>query len=452
MLKISIITINLNNKEGLKKTIDSVINQTFYDKVEYIVIDGQSTDGSAELLEEYKDKLSKLLIEEDRGIYSAMNKGIDMATGDYTIFLNSGDYFHGRKMIDSMYPYLQEGTDIVYGDLCIHKTNGEQFTKRYVSAIPKDYFTYEALPHEAAFVKTELYKQKHLDENYQIISDTIFFHEAINVDGKSYKHIPLTLTDFFLGGKSSDTVNLKDEKKRYFNGLDIFICTHKDFTPPVSSCTYIVIDSHDIKPNLPLGDDFYSELYHFKFVNDSFPLRKYVGFCHYRRYFDFINNIPSMETLFKDGECVITKPLTFMTSLRTQYAQYHNIEDLVIIEDIIKEKFLDYYEVTEKYLNGNRFIPCNMFIMRTEDFREYCDFVFPVLQEYLNRVGTDIKARVENNKEKYFKKFYPNDQLDYQMRIGAFLAERLTGVFICKKFKKLKTVGMKITEDKYGKK
>ncbi len=91
-MKLSIITVNLNNKDGLQKTIDSVISQTFKD-FEWIVIDGGSTDGSKELIEKYSDYISYWVSEPDKGIYNAMNKGIKVAKGDYLEFLNSGDIF-----------------------------------------------------------------------------------------------------------------------------------------------------------------------------------------------------------------------------------------------------------------------------------------------------------------------------------------------------------------------
>ena len=90
-MKISIITVNLNNRDGLQKTIDSVVSQTFKD-FEWIVIDGGSTDGSKELIEQYADHITYWVSEPDKGIYNAMNKGIKVSKGEYLFFLNSGDW------------------------------------------------------------------------------------------------------------------------------------------------------------------------------------------------------------------------------------------------------------------------------------------------------------------------------------------------------------------------
>lgn len=118
--------------------------------------------------------------------------------------------------------------DIVYGDLMIHQANPKDgcFLKEYLDAIPEDYFTYEALPHEAAFVRTGLLKQKPFEpfrEDYQIISDTIFFYESIFEDGATYKHVPCVVTDFYLGGVSSNYPKVELEKKRYFKEKGKFI-------------------------------------------------------------------------------------------------------------------------------------------------------------------------------------------------------------------------------------
>ena len=94
-LLISIITINYNNKSGLSRTIESVINQT-YSNIQYIIIDGASTDGSKKIIKKYEHHISYWISEPDSGIYNAMNKGVDKAVGDYLLFLNSGDYLHGK--------------------------------------------------------------------------------------------------------------------------------------------------------------------------------------------------------------------------------------------------------------------------------------------------------------------------------------------------------------------
>jgi len=97
---LSIITVNLNDVEGLKKTMTSVLEQT-WQEFEYIVIDGGSTDGSKEYIESFSDKISVWVSEPDAGIYNGMNKGIKVANGEYLLFLNSGDHLFDNRVLDT---------------------------------------------------------------------------------------------------------------------------------------------------------------------------------------------------------------------------------------------------------------------------------------------------------------------------------------------------------------
>lgn len=99
MTKISIITINYNDKIGLSKTINSVLNQS-WQKFEFIVIDGGSNDGGLEVIEQFKDKIDYWVSEPDKGVYNAMNKGIKVAKGEYLIFMNSGDTFYDDQVLE----------------------------------------------------------------------------------------------------------------------------------------------------------------------------------------------------------------------------------------------------------------------------------------------------------------------------------------------------------------
>ena len=127
-VKITIITINFNNCEGLGKTIDSVVSQSCHD-YEYIVIDGGSTDGSVNVIKDNADNIDYWVSEKDDGIYNAMNKGIDHATGEYCLFLNSGDTLHDCEVIASVVPVLE--ADIVVGAI-------RKCTSGYVKRLFKD--------------------------------------------------------------------------------------------------------------------------------------------------------------------------------------------------------------------------------------------------------------------------------------------------------------------------
>ncbi len=115
MVKLSIITVNLNNSAGLRKTIESIVKQTFKD-FEYIIIDGGSTDGSAEVIKEFADKITYWVSEPDKGIYNAMNKGILHAKGEYLLFLNSGDWLADDDLLSKVFCEPRTA-DIIYGHM-----------------------------------------------------------------------------------------------------------------------------------------------------------------------------------------------------------------------------------------------------------------------------------------------------------------------------------------------
>jgi glycosyltransferase involved in cell wall biosynthesis len=209
--KINIVTVNLNNKNGLEKTIKSVINQTYYDKINYIIIDGGSTDGSIDAIEKYKEHISYYVSEKDNGIFHAMNKGVDACNGEYVLFLNSGDNFHDYQVIENVYDELTE--DVVYGNLLVH-TLLDKFT-----ITEYDFFNKWFIPHPSTFTKVELLKKKKLDEGYKIISDWIYYYEYLHVNKLPSKHIDLIITDFYVGGVSSNFSECFKEKEKYFSNV-----------------------------------------------------------------------------------------------------------------------------------------------------------------------------------------------------------------------------------------
>ena len=213
-MKISIITINLNNKDGLRKTIESVVNQTVFDKVEYIIIDGGSTDGSKELIEQHKDKLYYWCSEPDKGIYNAMNKGITVSTGDYLLFLNSGDYLSENNVLEMVFPYLEY--DFVYGnELKVNERNKSPYEAKYPDKLDESFFRRTSLPHQSTFIKAELLKEKPYSETFKIISDWKFFIEAFRT-GKTYKHMPFIVSVYDCSGFSSQNINLMQKERNIF--------------------------------------------------------------------------------------------------------------------------------------------------------------------------------------------------------------------------------------------
>ena len=170
-MKLSIITVNYNNKEGLKKTVNSVLSQTYHD-FEWIIIDGGSTDGSKEIIEQIKDNLAFWCSEPDKGIYNAMNKGIAKSKGDFVNFMNSGDCYFEKYTLEKVF---MEGVDadIIYGDW-VKYSKGKEFVVKSPNVADLDFFFRHTICHQAQFIKTENLKNNGYDESFKIYADWVF--------------------------------------------------------------------------------------------------------------------------------------------------------------------------------------------------------------------------------------------------------------------------------------
>ena len=205
---ISIITINFNDVAGLQKTISSVQNQT-YSNFEHIIIDGNSTDGSKETIEKHKDSFAYWLSEPDSGIYSAMNKGIAKAKGEYVFFLNSGDEFVNSKALQSIVQSLS-GEDIIYFNINQVSNREEIKVKRVPSELSFSYLYHDLPPHQSTFIKKKLFNDYgNYDESLKIVADWKFLILALLKYNATYKHIDKVFTNFYLGGVSSNSESFK---------------------------------------------------------------------------------------------------------------------------------------------------------------------------------------------------------------------------------------------------
>ena len=204
-MKLSIITINYNNKDGLQKTIDSVICQTWTD-YEWIVIDGGSTDGSKELIEQYQDHFAYWCSEPDKGVYNAMNKGVFHAHGEYVNFMNSGDVFHSSHVLASIFA-KKLSADILIGQV---KCMGEnlivnQFNHNLAGVNWKR--VNEGFCHQGTFSKIGLLKAHPFDEKMKIASDWKFWCQTIVFDNCSVQNLELIVADYDMTGISSKVQN-----------------------------------------------------------------------------------------------------------------------------------------------------------------------------------------------------------------------------------------------------
>lgn len=216
-MRYSIITINYNNSQGLRQTIDSVLSQTYQD-FEYIIIDGGSTDGSVGVLKEYDDNIHFWVSEPDNGIYHAMNKGIAHAHGDYCIFMNSGDSFYNQTVLERVNA-ANPTEDVVVGKVAIDRQD------HIISPPPKGdltmYHLYSgSIPHQGSFIKTSLLLQFPYDENLKISSDWKFFVQILIVNNGSIRYLDEFVARYDTEGLSSSNPKMmRQEKEEVMSAL-----------------------------------------------------------------------------------------------------------------------------------------------------------------------------------------------------------------------------------------
>lgn len=207
-MKLSIITINYNNFDGLQKTMQSVFSQSFKD-FEYIVIDGGSDDGSKELIEQNSSKITYWVSESDNGIYHAMNKGIKKAKGDYVFFLNSGDTFYNDAVLQQIVNSFTSKKDIYYGNVMINED--ESYVKTFPKELSFRFFFQQTITHQAVFVKRELFDTVfYFNESLKFVSDWEYLINAICKYNANYEYVDVIVSNYDLLGVSS----LNSSKKK----------------------------------------------------------------------------------------------------------------------------------------------------------------------------------------------------------------------------------------------
>lgn len=226
-MKLSIITINLNNASGLRKTIESVVNQTFTD-FEYIIIDGGSTDGSVDLIREYQHRINYWVSEPDKGIYNAMNKGIVKAKGEYLQFLNSGDRLYcqsglwdvlsNKFSVEIVTANMQK----IFPDKSTQVDKGQAYQRKQENKRLTLYDLFNGtINHSCSFIKRELFQKYGLyDESLKIVSDWKFFLLTVGLNNVKVEHIDIIVSEFDMTGISNQNEKLLlYEREKVINQL-----------------------------------------------------------------------------------------------------------------------------------------------------------------------------------------------------------------------------------------
>jgi len=210
-MKISIITVVWNNEETISDAIDSVLSQT-YKNIEYIIIDGASSDGTVEIVKSYKDKITKFVSEPDKGLYDAMNKGIALSTGEIVGILNSDDFYIDEFVCEKIVREFEEkNVDSVYGDLIFVKPDNLNKTVRYYdsSYFNPDRFAYGWMPaHPTFFVKKWVY-EKHgvFRTDLKIGADFDILARFLYSEKISYSYMKDVFVKMRIGGVSTGGIN-----------------------------------------------------------------------------------------------------------------------------------------------------------------------------------------------------------------------------------------------------
>ncbi|PPD49808.1 MAG: glycosyl transferase [Methylobacter sp.] len=206
-MKISIITSVYNNQETIAKAISSVLSQTYPD-IEYIIIDGGSTDGTVGVVKPYQDRLATFISEPDKGIYDGLNKGIKLATGDIIGFLHSDDLYEDNQVIEKVaQAFMDYGVDSVYGNLTYVDKNDPTRVIRYWQS---GGFSLNKLrhgwmpPHPTFFVKRDVYERYGLfDTRFKIAADYDLILRFLGKQQISTHYIPSVLIKMRVGGASN---------------------------------------------------------------------------------------------------------------------------------------------------------------------------------------------------------------------------------------------------------
>lgn len=214
---VSIITVCYNAEDSIEKTMISVLSQS-YRNIEYIVVDGKSTDGTMDIIKKYEKNISKIISEEDEGIYHAMNKGVRYAHGDLIYFLNSGDLLFNNDVVQNVISLYSKNRNasIIYGNIIAYDSYMYKSLEMF-RPTPFHVMTRGGINHQAIFAKKELFRQAEpFDLNYRVFADYSWLLKSIYIYNAELHYIEQPIVFYQMNGYSQ-----KNLKKCFSERLDI---------------------------------------------------------------------------------------------------------------------------------------------------------------------------------------------------------------------------------------
>jgi glycosyltransferase involved in cell wall biosynthesis len=228
-IKITVITVVRNGEKTLEQTILSVINQT-YKNIEYVIIDGSSTDGTINIIKKYEKHLVYWVSEPDKGIYDAMNKGIDKATGDFLFFLNSGDLFFESNTLSKISPKMNNCNIVYYGDVYML-----DIRKLYWGKFSRIKLAIRNICHQSIFYPQTIYSNYYYDTQYEVFAD---YHYNISIYSKiKFVYLDETIAFYDMSGISS----IQQQDQKFTKDVNYLILINLGFLPLLIRNFYSII-------------------------------------------------------------------------------------------------------------------------------------------------------------------------------------------------------------------
>ncbi|PKP05682.1 MAG: glycosyltransferase [Bacteroidetes bacterium HGW-Bacteroidetes-5] len=239
---ITIVTVVLNDYKNIERTILSVLNQT-YSNIQYLVMDGASTDGTTKVLKKYSDRLF-YLSEKDNGIYDAMNKSLNLAKGEWILFMNCGDIFYDENVIQKVFStYIDEGESLICGDVIYKYPNRKSVLIKSSERVKEN--KYMPSCHQAMFTRLSCLKEANYETRYRIISDFIFCYD-LYMAGKNFLLINDIIAVYDATGISSNVSLRKKEMSHFYLRKKKYFKAYVFFFKYLHSLVYDIIKIHGI--------------------------------------------------------------------------------------------------------------------------------------------------------------------------------------------------------------